>query len=178
MLVMFGLLLLGVAGGLATTIGMSRPHAISQGRLYSGNLPADFTVLGIFTHNVLIVLVPLALFPLLFWGPGPSAAATGFLVGRLTGIWQALHLPTGELIAALIPHGVIEVPSILLGGTLAWRIGLASWDSARFGGSWWLRTRSALLAALPVVAVVVAALAVAATIEVKVTPDLVRALYG
>jgi stage II sporulation protein M len=102
---------------------------------------------------------------------------TGFVVGRLAGIWQGLHLPNGALILVLVPHGVIEIPSFLLAGTIAWRLGWSSWDSARFGGTWWTRVRAGALVALPVLALVVAALAVAATIEVKVTPDIVRSVY-
>jgi uncharacterized membrane protein SpoIIM required for sporulation len=175
---LFVLLLAGVVAGLATTLGLSHPQAVSDAQLFRANLPASFTILGIFTHNVLIVLVPVMLFPVLFWGPSASAAVTGFFVGRLAGLWQALHLPTGALVLALAPHGVIEIPSFLVAGVLAWRIGIASWDTGRFGGSWWARVRAAFVAAAPALAAVVAALALAATIEVKVTPALVRAIYG
>jgi uncharacterized membrane protein SpoIIM required for sporulation len=72
---------------------------------------------------------------------------------------------------------VIEIPSFLLAGTMAWRLGSASWDFRNFGGSWWLRARTALRTALPFVAAAVGALAVAAVIEVKVTPALVHSLY-
>ena len=117
------------------------------------------------------------LFPILFWGPAGSLAVTGFAVGRLAGLWQALHLPTGALILALVPHGLIEIPSFLLAGTIAWRLGAASWDFRHFGGTWWGRTRPAVKAALPFALAAVGALAVAAVIEVKVTPALVHAVY-
>jgi stage II sporulation protein M len=177
MLLLFGLLMVGVAAGLATTIGMDQPQAVSDSRLFGANAPASFTVAGIFLHNARLAVIPLVLFPLLFWGPGATGAVTGFLVGRLAGIWQHLHLPNGELIVALVPHGVIEIPAFLLAGVVAWRIGLASWDSARFGGTWWNRVRAAFRAGAPVILIVVAALAVAALIEVKVTPAVVRSLY-
>jgi stage II sporulation protein M len=177
MLLLFGLLLAGVLIGLATTLGMDRPQAVSSGRLFGANAPASFTVAGIFLHNASLAVVPLLLFPLLFWGPSASMAITGFWVGRLAGIWQHLHLPNGELIVALLPHGILEIPAFLLAGVVAWRIGLASWDSGRFGGTWWTRVRAGFLAAAPAIAIVVVALAIAATIEVKVTPAVVRGLY-
>ncbi len=72
---------------------------------------------------------------------------------------------------------MLEIPAFLLAGTLIWRLGLSSWDNARFGGSWWTRVKAGLRVALPLFALVVAALAVAAAIEVKVTPALVHAVY-
>ena len=177
MLLLFGLLIVGVLIGLATTLGMDRPQAVSNARLFGANAPASFTVAGIFLHNAALAVVPLILFPLLFWGPAASSAVTGFWVGRLAGIWQHLRLPNGELIVALLPHGVFEIPAFLLAGVVAWRIGLASWDSGRFGGSWWTRVRAAFRAAAPAILIVVVTLAIAATIEVKVTPAVVRDLY-
>ena len=176
MAVYFGILMLGVVIGLATTIGQEA-QSISDERLFGGNLPADFTVFGIFLHNALVALIPALLFPLLFWAPAATVGVTGFVVGRLAGLWQALHLPNGALILALIPHGVLEIPAFLLAGTLVWRLGLSSWDNVRFGGSWWTRVKAGTRVALPLFALVVAALAVAAAIEVKVTPTLVHAVY-
>jgi stage II sporulation protein M len=176
MAVLFGVLMLGVVIGLLTTIGQGQV-ALSRDRLFAGNTPADFTVAGIFLHNALIAVAPVLLFPVLFWGPPASMGLTGFVVGRLAGIWQAMHLPNGALILVLVPHGVIEIPSFLVAGTIAWRLGWSSWDSARFGGTWWTRVRAGSRVALPLLALVVAALAVAATIEVKVTPDLVRSVF-
>jgi stage II sporulation protein M len=177
MLLLFGLLVVGVLIGLVTTLGMDRPQAVSDARLFGANAPASFTVAGIFLHNAELAIVPLILFPLLFWGPAASSAVTGFTVGRLAGTWQHLHLPNGELIVALVPHGVFEIPAFLLAGVVDWRIGLASWESGRFGGSWWTRVRAAFRAAAPAILIVVITLAVAATIEVKVTPTVVRDLY-
>jgi len=176
MALLFGILLAGVAVGLATTIGQPS-EVIRHDRLFTGNAGVSFTVAGIFLHNALIVIVPLLLFPILFWGPAASLGVTGFAVGRLAGLWQALHLPNGALFLALVPHGLIEIPSFLLTGAIAWRLGSASWDFRNFGGSWWLRVRAAVRAALPFALATIAALAVAALIEVKVTPALVRAVY-
>jgi stage II sporulation protein M len=176
MALLFGVLLLGVGIGLGTTIGQSH-QVLIRDRLFTGNSPASFTVAGIFVHNALVAAVPLLLFPILFWGPAASMGVTGFAVGRLAGLWQTLHLPNGALVLALVPHGLIEIPSFLVAGTFAWRIGWASWDGGHFGGSWWTRVRSSVLAALPFLAGVIAALAVAATIEVKVTPAILRSIY-
>ena len=72
---------------------------------------------------------------------------------------------------------MLEIPASLLAGTVAWRLGLSSWDNARFGGSWWTRVRAAAEVGLPILGLVVAALLVAAAIEVKLTPALVHAVY-
>jgi stage II sporulation protein M len=176
MAMLFGILLVGVVVGLVTTIGEGR-EVLSHDRLFTGNAGVSFTVGGIFVHNALVVIVPLLMFPILFWGPAGSLAITGFAVGRLAGLWQVLNLPNGALVLALVPHGLIEIPSFLLAGTIAWRLGAASWDFRHFGGTWWGRTRPAVLAALPFVLAAVAALAVAAVVEVKVTPALVHAVY-
>jgi stage II sporulation protein M len=165
MALLFGILLVGVVLGLATTIGQTR-EVLSHDRLFTGNSGVSFTIAGIFAHNALIVIIPLLLFPILFWGPAGSLAVTGFAVGRLAGLWQALHLPTGALILALVPHGLIEIPSFLLAGTIAWRLGAASWDFGHFGGTWWGRTAPAVKAALPFALAAIGALAVAAVIEV------------
>jgi len=176
MALLFGILLVGVVIGLATTIGQPA-EVIRHDRLFTGNSGVSFTVAGIFVHNALIVVIPLLLFPILFWGPAASLAVTGFAVGRLAGLWQALHLPNGALFLALVPHGLIEIPSFLLAGTMAWRLGSASWDFRGFGGSWWLRAQAAVRAAVPFVLATIGALAVSAFVEVKITPALVRAVY-
>src|SRR5439155_21578225 len=58
MLFLFGLLLVGVLIGLATTLGMDQPQAVSDARLFGGNAPASFTVAGIFLHNASPANVP------------------------------------------------------------------------------------------------------------------------
>ena len=162
-------LLVGYANG---------PHNLYSATQLGGPLPVSFTVGGIFLHNLMVVAVPLILFPILFWAPAASAAITGYASGQLIAAWLAVHLPGGALAGALLPHGVVEIPAILLGGTMAWRIGRATWGQRTFGGTWGERAQTAARAALPVVMVVVVALGVAAFIEVKVTPLLVARLVG
>ena len=173
---LFGVLVAGIVVGLLVSIGQSA-EAIRRDPLFSGLGPVNLTVVGVFLHNVLLVVVPVVVFPLLFWRPAVSVGVTGYTVGRLAALWSGLHLPFGALVLGLVPHGVIEIPSFLLAGVILWRIGIASWGRGRFGGSWWLRVRSAFAAAWPFLLGIVAALAVAATIEVKVTPALVRSIY-
>jgi stage II sporulation protein M len=176
MLILLGSLLVGVGIGLAVTYGRD-PGFVSRDRMFSGATPADFTVAGIFFHNALVAAVPVLLFPVLFWFPILTAVVTGISVGWIAGVWQGLDVPNGALILVLIPHGVIEIPSFLIAGTIAWRMGWSSWNRVRFGGSWWTRVRAGARVALPVLAIVIAALAIAATIEVKVSPNLVRTVY-
>jgi uncharacterized membrane protein SpoIIM required for sporulation len=170
----FGLMVAGVLIGYGTG-----PHDAfaAVGTFRSGpDLP--FSVAGTFWHNLLVVGIPLMLFPLLFWAPAATSAVTGFTVGQLAAGWLALRLPTGLLAAALLPHGVVEIPALLLGGTMVWRLGRAAWSRDRFGGTWGERAATALRAAIPFLAAVAAALLVAAYIEVKITPVVVARLAG
>jgi hypothetical protein len=93
----------------------------------SGMSSVSFTVAGIYLHNLLVVCVPILLFPLLFWAPGATAGLTGYSLGRLAAAWLGLHLPGSLLLAALVPHGIVEIPASLLGGLMAWRLGIAFW---------------------------------------------------
>jgi uncharacterized membrane protein SpoIIM required for sporulation len=171
--VLLGLMVAGLVVGYATG-----PHD-AYGAIVFGSAPTSaFTVGDIFRHNLLVVGIPLILFPILFWAPAASSAVTGFSVGQLMAAWLALRLPGGLLAAALLPHGLVEIPAILLGGTMVWRIGTAAWKENQFGGSWNERASTALQAALPLLLIVVAALGLAAFIEVNVTPALVSRLAG
>jgi stage II sporulation protein M len=168
-----GLFVAGLLFGYGT--GPQDPQSAAT---FGSSGPYSFTVAGIFVHNLLVLCIPLLLFPLLFWVPAATSALTGYAVGQVTAAWLALHLPVRLLAAALLPHGVVEIPALLLGGTIVWRIGIASWHENRFGGSWNARASAALRTAIPVLAVVVLALGLAAFIEVKVTPGFVNRLAG
>jgi len=175
MLILLGALMLGVVIGLLATYG--RDDALSRGRIFSGGTPVDLTITSIFLHNAVLAIIPVLLFPILFWFGFYTAVFTGLSVGWLAGVWQGLDLPNGALILVLIPHGVIEIPSFLIAGTVAWRMGWSSWNRDKFGGTWWMRVKAGARIAVPVMAIVIAALAVAATIEVKVSPSLMHAVY-
>jgi stage II sporulation protein M len=170
----FGFILAGVLIGYAT--GPHDPFAAVT--MFRSGGGFSFTVGGVFWHNMLVMAIPLVLFPLFFWAPAATSAVTGFSVGHVTAAWLALHLSGGLLAAALLPHGVVEIPALLLGGTLAWRLGVAAWSHGRFGGSWSERAAMAVRAAAPLAALAVVALGVAAFIEVNVTPAVVRTLAG
>jgi len=145
----------------------------------SGMSSVSFTVAGIYLHNLLVVCVPILLFPLLFWAPGATAGLTGYSLGRLAAAWLGLHLPGSLLLAALVPHGIVEIPASLLGGLMAWRLGIAFWRPRTFDEPHrQRRVTTAVRAAAPVVVLVVIALGVAAFIEVKITPALVAHLAG
>jgi stage II sporulation protein M len=171
--VLFGIMAVGLLLGYA-----NGPHDPYSATHLGQSSQMRFTVGQVFVHNLLVVVVPLILFPILFWAPAATSAVTGYSVGQIIAAWLALHLPERLLVAGLLPHGVVEIPAILLGGTLTWRIGMAAWRQRTFGGSWGERAQAAVRAAVPVIVVVVAALGVAAFIEVKVTPLVVARLAG
>jgi len=172
-LVLLGCMLAGVVVGYATL-----PDTWFTDGAFGSGSGIPFTVAGVYAHNLLVVGIPILLFPLLYWAPAVTTGLTGFSVGRLTAAWLHLHLPGGLLAAALLPHGVVEVPATLLGGVIAWRLGRAVWNAKKFGSTLWQRVGVAVRAAVPYLGVVVIALGMAAFIEVKVTPGLVRGLAG
>lgn len=109
-----------------------------------------------------VALVPLAVVAI-------NGIAIGTVMGMTTdegfGVWETV-------IFGLAPHGVFELPAVLLSTAAGLRIGLAvigSWAGRRRAGSVRRAVKEALLLT---VAVVLPALLMAAVLEVTVTPGL------
>lgn len=169
-MVFFGIQILGLP------IGYLMLHSSPFGA--PGGTPFRITVGTIFLHNLVVVMLPILVFPLLFWAPAVSGFMTGASIGWLMRVWFAVHLSGGALFGALLPHGIVEIPAMLVGSTIAWRLGRSTWNRARFGGRWSERAGHALVAAAPVLGLVVLALALAAFLEINVTPVVVESLLG
>jgi len=168
---LLGFMVIGVIVGFLTT---SRDAAVltAQSATHPAAAPVgtpSFTIAGIYLHNLVLVMVPILLFPILYWAPAVPVFLTGLVLGRIAAVWTAFQLPFRLLFAGLAPHGFLEVPAMLVGATLAWRMGRALWRKD-FGGTWKDRARDAIGVALVPAAVVLVVLGLAAVIEVKITP--------
>jgi uncharacterized membrane protein SpoIIM required for sporulation len=117
------------------------------------------TLLAIFSFGVMdliIVMIPFGI--------------TGFIMGQVT----MSHLSPVPFVLALIPHGIIEVPAILLAGGAALRLGSCVTRPARgmTVGEAWLR---ALGDTVKIgLAVVLPMIILAGILEVVVTPRVVE----
>lgn len=101
------------------------------------------------------------------------AAIVGFLWAQA----HSLGLPTALVVAAVVPHGWIELPAFVLVGAAAFRVGtslIAPQPDWGIGESYLL----ALANWVRVMALAVPLLLLAALVEVYVTPRLVVALFG
>jgi len=137
-----------------------------------GGIPAGNPLLlfaAIFLNNLQTCL-------LLFLGGASLGAVTLFIAGTnglvIGGVMEAVRQEKGILyvLAAILPHGVVEIPSFILAGALGLRLAEALWREwkgdedaaarARDLGSLFLR------AVLPLVAL-------AAGIEAFITPQII-----
>jgi stage II sporulation protein M len=92
----------------------------------------------------------------------------GFFVG-----WVAFDLSTthglGYVVAGLVPHGVVEIPAILLAMSMGMSLGYATLNRLRGQGSIWKETRNAIGF---FITRVFPLLILAAVIEVTITPSI------
>jgi uncharacterized membrane protein SpoIIM required for sporulation/ABC-type transport system involved in multi-copper enzyme maturation permease subunit len=122
------------------------------------------SLLGIFSFGVLAVVVLLA--PLV-------------LIGYFTGSAAAAGLsPWIFLTAFVLPHGVLEVPALLIGGAAILRLGatLAAPAHGKTIGEAWLQALADW--AKIMLALVIPLLLGAAALEVLVTPRVVGIIFG
>jgi stage II sporulation protein M len=117
------------------------------------------TILGVFTFGVVgmvLIMIPFAIY--------------GFIMGQV--VMSGLSpLP---FIMAILPHGVIEIPAILIAGAAALRLGsiVTRPPKELTVGEAWLR---ALGDAIKIgIGVVLPLLVIAAMLEVWVTPQVVQ----
>ncbi|MGE5598004.1 MAG: stage II sporulation protein M [Bacteroidota bacterium] len=97
-------------------------------------------------------------------GPVLLLGANGSAVGLLGMDYHlAGRLSWGRFLLGLLPHGIFEIPAVLLTAALALRLGLKVWGLGRAGASF----RRDTVALAPVI---VGFLLVAAILEVTVSP--------
>ena len=122
------------------------------------------TVLGIFSFGVLAVIILMLPFILI-----------GYFMASVAGI--GLH-PLTFLVALVLPHGLLEIPAIILAGAAILRLGatLAAPASGRTIGETWLLSLSDWTKIM--VGLVLPLLLGAAAIEIYITPRLAVLILG
>jgi stage II sporulation protein M len=184
------LFLVGVVAGLVTSLAfpdeslrmlqpaMERLRDVGQ-RVASEASPFERTSI-IFRNNgqALLWMMLLGLFAVPFFGLVPAAGVfgNGAMIGIVVGLgsrFSPLAASPGAILLATLPHGIIEIPALLIGTAWGMKLGLA-WLLPGAAGHR-LRTlgRSALEAGQIFVLVSVL-LIIAAAIEANVTLALVQ----
>ena len=117
------------------------------------------TILGIFSFGVASIILVILPFGIL-----------GYLMGNIT----AAGISPLPFIVAIIPHGIFEIPAIILGGAAALRLGsvITKPPQTMTVGEAWLRAFADLVKIG--LAVVLPLLIIAAIFEVHVTPRAVE----
>jgi uncharacterized membrane protein SpoIIM required for sporulation len=140
-------------------MGQSNPQLVILAAAQNIRVLLAATLLGVFTFGVLalvLIMIPFAIY--------------GFIMGQVIGAGLS-PLP---FIMAIIPHGIIEIPAILIAGAAALRLGsiVTRPPQDMTVGEAWLR---ALGDAIKIgIGVVLPLLLVAAMLEVWVTPQVVQ----
>jgi uncharacterized membrane protein SpoIIM required for sporulation/ABC-type transport system involved in multi-copper enzyme maturation permease subunit len=140
-------------------MGQDNPQLVILAAMQNLRVLLAATILGIFTFGVLalvLVMIPFAI--------------TGFIMGQVV----TAGLSPLPFMLAVIPHGIVEVPAILIAGAAALRLGsvVTHPPDGMTVGEAWLR---ALGDTIKIgVGVVLPMLLVAAALEVWLTPQVVE----
>lgn len=132
----------------------------------------------IFWNNLRITLLILGagmlVFPLVLGIPLIFIGANGYLLGAIMILSQ--QAPE-RLLLSILPHGVFELPAVIIAGAWSLKMG-AKWllpaAAGRRGDTW----RETVFEGLWIIPLVTVLLAIAALVEVLITGPLVRGLIG
>ncbi|MBI9046492.1 MAG: stage II sporulation protein M [Anaerolineaceae bacterium] len=131
-------------------------------------------VLLIFWQNVRVILIAMILgsFSLGVFGPLPVFMTLG-VVGYLMALLQANGIPVESYLLFIVPHGLVEIPAIVLASASILYCGalLATPDRERTVGEVWLVSQAKLFQII--FGIVIPLLLVAAFIEAWITPQIV-----
>lgn len=164
---------LGITARLDTFSGLVQEFGDLLGPLETINPFLLFLL--IFVNNAVKALGVIGLGILVGIPPVLFIGINGFILGSVISWVKSLH-GLEYAVASIAPHGVIEIPMLLLATALGFMVGLESLKWARRRES---LVKSQLLASLKIyVKVVLPGLAVAAVIEVLVTPWLAGLVGG
>jgi stage II sporulation protein M len=140
-------------------MGQDNPQVVILAAVQNIRVLLAATILGIFTFGVVglvLIMIPFAIY--------------GFIMGQV----MLSGLSPLPFIMAILPHGVVEIPAILIAGAAAVRLGSIVTRPPKdlTVGEAWLR---ALGDAIKVgIGVVLPLLVIAAMLEVWVTPQVVQ----
>ena len=173
--VLFGI---GVVLGLSTPLNifssMGGLNPISDLQQLAGviaPLPPVITFFIIFIRNVSVVVISCLLSPLFLVVPVLTLLVNGWVIG-IVSVSVLQKQPLLFLLAGLLPHGIIELPALMIGEAIAFSIGLAVM-TAVFRSEKRSTLAQDLKRSLRWLAVVSGMLLAAAAIEAFVTPLLI-----
>ena len=118
------LFVIGLAFGVATPAVLA-PEAFAAFREFSGILTSLSPVLIaiiIFIKNASVLLFSFALSPILCLIPILTLTVNGWMLAAVSTI-VAEEQSLGLVLAALLPHGIIEIPALILGEAAALNFG-------------------------------------------------------
>lgn len=161
-----GLFALGALGGYA----VADPELVAAVAGPGGEsmVPAEFTVWTIFLNNLLAISVTALGVVTLGLVAAFSVTFNGFFLGLVVGLATTV-LPATTVLALVLPHGVIELTAFFMVAGMSFRV---THRLARYlaGNDETVLTRQELFEMAVLFAVAVVMIAVAAWIEVHVTP--------
>lgn len=139
-----------------------------------GNWRSALAVFGNNIRAALILLITGAFFGLT---AALSLFTNGFLIGTLVGlaVGGAARLPAYLLPAALLPHGVVEIPGLFIAGAWGLKLGLG-WLGAEAAGRRRATFGATLAESARMLLLIALLFLLAAFLEVMVTGALVKAL--
>ena len=120
---------IGLVLGLATPIGTDDLLAEDITALdelidFFGLLPQSFLLVLIFIKNVSAILISFAFSPIFGLAPVIALSFNGWLIGLVsTAVIEQESL--GYLLAGLLPHGIFELPALIMGEAAALSFGAA-----------------------------------------------------
>lgn len=186
---MLAMLVIGVAG-VWVGVRMVEPFYVSLGDGTFTDLPGRMDllteifplfgfgpVMGIWWQNmrVMILAMLLGVFSVGILGTLPLLASLG-VAGYLGGLLTMNGLPLGTYLIFLIPHGVLEIPAVIIGSAAVLQMGVlqATPNAEKTVGEVWLISLARWLRVM--VGIVAPLLLIAAAVEAWVTPQILKAV--
>lgn len=183
-------LLFAVGLGLGIVAVIYYPEAIEQAfRLIGEQLeqlgkdilesPLGQGILILFWHNLRAVLLVAIIGLALGVYPAFSMLFNGLIIG-VVGVLSVQNSSLATFLAGILPHGIFEIPALLLGAAIGLRLGLGPLVArkrstfASPGLTTWQGYGQELRDALVMLSLVILLLAVAAAIEVGITPLVIK----
>lgn len=120
---------IGLLAGLATPIGtddLLTEDTAALGELidFFGLLPQSSALVFIFIKNVTAVLTSFAFSPIFCLVPVMALSFNGWLIGLVSTVVIEQE-SLGYLLAGLLPHGIFELPALIMGEAAALSFGAA-----------------------------------------------------
>ncbi len=141
--------------------------------------PLGQGILFLFWHNLRAVLLVVFLGLALGVYPAFSMLFNGLIIG-VVGVISVGSASWAAFLAGIVPHGVFEIPALLLGAAIGMRLGLGPLLSrkrstfATSGPTTWRGYGQELRDAVVLLTLSIFLLALAAIVEVAVTPHLMQ----